>query len=156
MRFKKNQENNIFEMSHNLLFGLGVSALLRYEDRNSMSFGIESRLPFLDHRLVEYCLHMESGLKLKGGITKDILRKSMKDIVPEDIINRNDKMGFATPQKDWMNNNKNYYIGLASSSLDKMPFVNRKKVHALMLKDTNLLWRIINVGLWISKFKLTA
>ena len=40
MRFKKNQENNIFEMSHNLLFGLGVSALLRYEDRNSMSFGI--------------------------------------------------------------------------------------------------------------------
>jgi asparagine synthase (glutamine-hydrolysing) len=156
MRFKKNQENNIFEMSHNLLFGLGVSALLRYEDRNSMSFGIESRLPFLDHRLVEYCLHMESGLKLKGGITKDILRKSMKDIVPEDIINRNDKMGFATPQKEWMNNNKNYYIGLASSSLDKMPFVNRKKVHALMLKDTNLLWRIINVGLWISKFKLTA
>jgi asparagine synthase (glutamine-hydrolysing) len=99
---------------------------------------------------------MESGLKLKGGITKDILRKSMKDIVPEDIINRNDKMGFTTPQKDWMNNNKNYYIGLASSSLDKMPFVNRKKVHALMLKDTNLLWRIINVGLWISKFKLTA
>ena len=156
MRFKRNQENNIFEMSYNLLFGLGVSALLRYEDRNSMSFGIESRLPFLDHRLVEYCLHMESGLKLKGGITKDILRKSMKDIVPEDIINRNDKMGFATPQKDWMNNNKNYYIGLASSSLDKMPFINRKKVHALMLKDTNLLWRIINVGLWISKFKITA
>ena len=155
-RFKRTQENDIFEMSYNLLFGLGLSALLRYEDRNSMSFGIESRLPFLDYRLVKYCLHMDSNLKLKNGITKDILRKYMKDIVPDDIINRNDKMGFITPQNEWMNDRKDHYLKLANNALDQMPFIDREKVVVLLPKDNNLLWRVINAGLWISKFNVTA
>lgn len=155
-RFKRTQENDIFEMSYNLLFGLGLSALLRYEDRNSMSFGIESRLPFLDYRLVKYCLHMNSNLKLKNGITKDILRKSMKDIVPDDIINRNDKMGFVTPQNEWMNDRKDHYLKLANNALDQMPFIDREKVKVLLPQDNNLLWRVINTGLWISKFNVTA
>ena len=155
-RFKRTQENDIFEMSHNLLFGLGLSALLRYEDRNSMSFGIESRLPFLDYRLVKYCLHMDSNLKLKNGITKDILRKSMKDIVPDDIINRNEKMGFVTPQNEWMNDRKDHYLKLANNALDQMPFIDREKLIVLLPTDNNLLWRVINTGLWISKFNVTA
>lgn len=155
-RFKRSEENNIFQMSYNLLFGLGVSSLLRYEDRNSMTFGVESRIPFLDYRLVEYCLHMPSDLKLRKGITKYILRASMKGVVPDDILNRNDKMGFVTPQNEWLNNNRDYYLKLAYSALDKMPFVNRDKVYALMLKDNNFLWRVINTGLWISKFNLSV
>lgn len=155
-RYKRTQENDIFEMSHNLLFGLGLSALLRYEDRNSMSFGVESRLPFLDYRLVEYCLNMDSNLKLKNGITKDTLRKSMKDIVPDDIINRNDKMGFVTPQNEWVNDRKGHYLELANNALDQMPFIDKEKVMVLLPKDNNLLWRVINTGLWISKFNVTA
>lgn len=155
-RFKRTQENDIFEMSHNLLFGLGISALLRYEDRNSMSVGVESRLPFLDYRLVEYCLHMDSSLKLKNGITKDILRKTMKDIVPDVIINRNDKMGFVTPQNEWMNNKKDHYLDLAHLALNQMPFVDKEKVVVLIQNDNNLLWRLINTGMWISKFNVTA
>lgn len=155
-RFNRTKENDVVQVSYNLLFGLGISALLRYEDRNSMSYGIESRMPFLDYRLVEYCLNMPSELKLKRGITKDILRKSMTGIVPDDILNRNDKMGFVTPQNKWMNNNKSYYLRLASSALDKMPFVNKKKVKAIIQSDNNMLWRVINTGRWISKFNISV
>ena len=155
-RYVRNKENNIFEMSYNLLFGLGLSALLRYEDRNSMSYGVESRLPFMDYRLVEYCLNMSSDLKLKKGITKTILRETMNGIVPEGIINRKDKMGFVTPQNEWMNDNKDFYLKLASEALDNMPFVNREELEVKINIDNNLLWRVINTGKWINKFKVSA
>ena len=155
-RFKREKENNIFEMSYNLLFGLGISTLLRYEDRNSMSYGVESRLPFLDYRLVEYCINMSSSLKLEKGVTKSILRKTMNGVVPRGIIDRNDKMGFVTPQNEWMDNDKKYYLDLANNSLDKMPFINKAKVQSLIQSDNGMLWRVINTGLWISKFNISV
>lgn len=154
--YTKHPEHNIFEMSKNLLFGLGISALLRYEDRNSMSYGVESRLPFLDYRLVEYCLNMKSNLKLYKGVTKKALRESMLGIVPDDIINRNDKMGFVTPQYSWMNKKKDHYITLAEESLDKMPFIKKEKILPLLSKDNDLLWRVINAGKWITQFKISV
>ena len=154
--FKIGKENKVFDMSYNLLFGMGISTLLRYEDRNSMSYGVESRLPFLDYRLVEYCLNLPSNLKLKKGITKIILRRNMKGIVPNKIITRNDKMGFVTPQNEWMNNDKESYLKLASASLDKMPFIDKEKVKTLITNDNGFLWRVINAGLWISKFNISV
>jgi len=155
-RFIRNKENSLFEISHNLLFGLGISALLRYEDRNSMSYGVESRLPFLDYRLVEYCLHMQSDKKLYKGITKKILREEMFGIVPQKIIDRNDKMGFVTPQVSWMNKNKEYYLKLAEESLEMMSFINAEKIRPLISKDNTLLWRIINAGKWIKIFNISV
>ncbi len=155
-RFHRGKEGDIFQMSYKLLFELGISALLRYEDRNSMSYSVESRLPFLDYRLVEYCLNMPSELKLKKGVTKSICRTNMKGIVPTSILNRSDKMGFVTPQNEWMNTNKVYYLKLASDALDKMPFVNREKLELILKSDNNVLWRVINAGLWISKFNISV
>jgi hypothetical protein len=55
-----------------------------------------------------------------------------------------------------MNDRKDHYLKLANNALDQMPFIDREKVKVLLPKDNNLLWRVINTGLWISKFNVTA
>jgi len=76
--------------------------LLRYEDRNSMAHSIESRVPFLDYRLVEFCQQLPDELKVRGAVTKVVLRSAMGALVPAAILNRTDKMGFVTPEEVWM------------------------------------------------------
>ncbi len=71
--------------------------LLRYEDRNSMAFSIESRVPFLHHPLVEYTIALPYSLKLRSGITKTILRNALQAKLPVDVQQRKDKKGFPTP-----------------------------------------------------------
>jgi asparagine synthase (glutamine-hydrolysing) len=78
---------------------------LHSEDRNSMLFSIESRLPFLDHRLVEYCIGLPSEYKIRDGYTKAILRDAIGEL-PESIKKRKDKMGFVAPDAPWMLQNK--------------------------------------------------
>lgn len=79
-----------------------VPSLLRYEDRNSMAWSIESRVPFLDYRLVEFALSLPVEHKLRGGRTKAVLRAGLRGIVPDRVLDRRDKMGFVTPQSRWM------------------------------------------------------
>ncbi|MCF7809349.1 asparagine synthase (glutamine-hydrolyzing) [bacterium] len=76
--------------------------LLRYDDRNSMAFGVESRVPFLDYRLVEFTFKFAHPWRLHEGWTKWILRKAMNGDVPDSVLWRKDKIGFATPESDWM------------------------------------------------------
>jgi asparagine synthase (glutamine-hydrolysing) len=76
--------------------------LLRYEDRNSMAFSIETRLPFLDYRVVEFALSLPDDQRLEGDITKVILRRALADRVPASILARQDKMGFETPTDPWL------------------------------------------------------
>jgi asparagine synthase (glutamine-hydrolysing) len=76
--------------------------LLRYEDRNSMAFGVEARTPFLDYRLVEHAFAMPMSLKLDGGWTKRGLRDAMTGVLPKPIQWRKDKKGFVTPEAMWM------------------------------------------------------
>lgn len=84
---------------HNITNGL--QELLRYEDKSSMAFSIESRVPFLDHRLVEFSLMINSSLKIYNGYSKYILRKSIENYAPSEIVWRKDKKGFVTPESDW-------------------------------------------------------
>ena len=79
-----------------------LPSLLRYEDRNSMAFSIETRLPFLDYRLVEFAFALPDTEKLAGPVTKSILRRALADRVPEPVRARRDKMGFETPADLWM------------------------------------------------------
>jgi asparagine synthase (glutamine-hydrolysing) len=79
-----------------------VPSLLRYEDRNSMAWSIESRVPFLDYRLVEWLVSLPPEVKIAGGRTKAVMRHALRGIVPDEILDRRDKMGFATAQEDWM------------------------------------------------------
>jgi asparagine synthase (glutamine-hydrolysing) len=82
-------------------FEFKLEHLLKWEDRNSMCFSLEARVPFLDYRLVEKTLATSSDLIIKNGMTKHLLRESMKGILPEKIRLRRDKVGFDTPQDEW-------------------------------------------------------
>lgn len=75
---------------------------LRYADRNSMAFSREVRLPFLDHRLVEYAFGLRPELLLSRAVTKVALRRAMRGIVPDEIIDRKDKLAYAPPQQSWL------------------------------------------------------
>jgi asparagine synthase (glutamine-hydrolysing) len=68
-----------------------------------MAFGIESRVPFLDHVFVEWLATLPADMRLSGGWTKRILRDALIGILPEQVRNRKTKLGFATPESDWMN-----------------------------------------------------
>jgi asparagine synthase (glutamine-hydrolysing) len=78
-----------------------LQELLRYTDRNSMAVSVEVRLPFLDHRLVEFALQLPSDFLYRSGTSKWILRRAMQGIVPDEILQRSDKIGFATPWSAW-------------------------------------------------------
>jgi asparagine synthase (glutamine-hydrolysing) len=79
-----------------------LPSLLRYEDRDSMAFSIETRLPFLDYRLVEFAFALPDGERLDGDTTKAVLRRALADRVPPSVLARRDKMGFETPTDLWL------------------------------------------------------
>jgi asparagine synthase (glutamine-hydrolysing) len=84
-----------------------LKAYLKCEDRCSMWHGVESRTPFADDiNLIEYAFKLPSSFKIKNGVNKHILRESMRGLVPDIILNRKDKMGFATPNSQWIKNIK--------------------------------------------------
>ncbi len=78
-----------------------LSNLLHYEDRNSMRFSIESRLPFLDYRLVELAFSLPHQYKVRGSTTKWLLHNVARDVLPHKVLHRKDKMGFTTPSHKW-------------------------------------------------------
>ena len=86
-----------FDLSQRLL-----PSLLRYEDRNSMAFSIEARLPFLDYRLVELALSLPDDQRIEGTTPKAILRRALADRIPAKVLARRDKMGFETPADVWL------------------------------------------------------
>ena len=79
-----------------------IPSLLHLEDRNSMAHSIETRLPFLDYKLVEFAVNCPPDVKLKDGWSKWILREVMKDVMPEEVRLRKSKLGFDVPQARWM------------------------------------------------------
>lgn len=112
--FIKNQSREAYYVTpaHHNLNGVlyfntmqhGLEELLRFADRNSMAHGMEIRLPFLSHDLVEFLFTLPSNFKIRYGWTKWLLRESMKEKLPNEIVWRRDKTGFEPPQKNWMQN----------------------------------------------------
>lgn len=85
------------------LQGLGLQGLLRHGDRNSMRFSVESRVPFLTTTLADFLLTLpEEYLVSPQGETKHLLRRAMRGLVPDEILDRRDKIGFATPEQAWL------------------------------------------------------
>lgn len=95
------RDDNLNEFLYNDTFKYGLGKLLRFSDRNAMAHGVEVRLPYLSHHLVEFVFSLPSQLKIQDGWTKKILRTSMKGRVPQEILFRKDKKGFQAPTS-WM------------------------------------------------------
>jgi asparagine synthase (glutamine-hydrolysing) len=84
------------------LTSTNLQMLLHWEDRDSMAHSVESRIPFLDYRLVEFVLGLPTELKISDGITKRVMREGMRGVLPERIRGRMDKMGFLTAEEAWV------------------------------------------------------
>ncbi len=157
---KSKGRNLVATLRKNLCEG-GLLSLLRHGDRNSMSNSIESRMPFLTHDLVDYVLTLpEDFLISDTGKTKYILRESMREIVPDEILNRKDKIGFKTPDKKWIKLLEPKILSWIKN-LDQIPFINKntaKKVITNELKKRGELkqetWRIINFCKWYEVMKV--
>ncbi|MCQ1529166.1 asparagine synthase (glutamine-hydrolyzing) [Lutispora saccharofermentans] len=135
-----------------------LPALLRYEDKNSMAFSIETRLPFLDYRIVEFAKQIPNKYKLQHGWSKSILRDVMKGTLPDSIRLRKDKMGFATAEKTWLLEQAAFF----RSIFNQEEFLSSKYINpSLVYKDFydiinsnnyNHLWRWISLELWMRCF----
>jgi asparagine synthase (glutamine-hydrolysing) len=133
--------------------------LLMKQDQMSMAASIESRVPFLDHKLVEFTAKMPTRMKLRGRDTKWILREAMKGILPEEILNR-PKMGFPVPMESWLKNEFNSFVNeyvLSERVLNRGIF-NPDFVRELTAKHNkgedhaNQLFRLINFEMWYRIF----
>jgi asparagine synthase (glutamine-hydrolysing) len=99
---RKSSINKLSDILYFNTMELGLEELLRFADRNSMAHGTEVRLPFLNHRLVEFIFSLPPNFKIREGWTKWILRKTMDKKLPNDIVWRKDKVGYEPPQQKWM------------------------------------------------------
>jgi asparagine synthase (glutamine-hydrolysing) len=133
----------------------GLQTLLRYADRNAMAHGREVRMPFLQHELVSFIFSLPSGMKIKNGFTKWILRQSYRSSLPEIIHSRKGKTGFEPPQKSWMQEDavqrqirqarqKLVDAGMLNPSVLKKP-INPQPAYASGNED----WRHWNASLFL-------
>lgn len=143
-------------------FEFKLEHLLKWNDRNSMAFSVESRTPFLDFRLVEYTLSIEPEFIINNGITKSILRESLKGVLPDAIRNRQDKVGFATPQDEWFREPAfRQFIGeiIQSDSFKSRKIIDADKAGLLYDKhlkgEVNIakdIWKWVHLELWFRTF----
>ena len=143
-------------------FEYKLEHLLKWEDRNSMYFSLESRLPFLDYRLVEKTLASSSDMKIKHGFTKHILRKALREVLPEKIRLRSDKIGFSTPIDEWLREpdwQKLIYELLYSETFKGRGIIDHAK--AIKLYNNHVsnkqnyakdIWKMIHLELWFREF----
>jgi len=110
------------------LWQISLPSLLRYEDKNSMAFSVEARLPFLDHRVVEFIFSIPFDYLIRKGWTKYVLRESMKDRIPDDIRLRKGKLGFTVPQKKWFDEIKPAVIDSFANDFRTGMYINRDKL----------------------------
>lgn len=153
---------SVNQMSFGMLTATSVPMLLHWEDRDSMAHSVESRLPFLDFRVAEFLMGLPSELKLQDATTKRVLREGMRGILPETIRNRRDKMGFVTPEEQW----------IRRDSPAKFRTALRRAIDVSqgIIKDSALehfdavttgrepfnftIWRVISFGAWMNRFSV--
>jgi asparagine synthase (glutamine-hydrolysing) len=134
--------------------------LLMKQDQMSMSASIESRVPLLDHELVEFSRSIPDSLKIKGGVQKYIFKKAVEDLLPHDIVYRK-KMGFPTPLRTWLHDKRMQpiYQGMLDrngflGSLVDLQFVEQLISRHLSNQEdaTDRIWRLLNLQLWGEAF----
>ena len=134
-----------------------LPALLHVEDRTSMANSIESRVPFLDHRIVELMASIPPAIKFKNGEMKYMLKKAVKNFVPREILTRKDKMGFPVPINKWFLNELNtFVIDLLNDNKTLGRGIFRKKAIKDLLKTQTqfgrVVWGMVCLELWFRKF----
>ena len=127
--------------------------------------GVEIRIPFLDHRIVEFAFSIGQQSKIKDGYSKSILRDSSRKMLPKDIIDNKSKIGFAPPIIDWVQGPLKEYIldEIDSSCFRNSSLINSNKLkkqlykvinnnQSMKLYDVERIWKTFNIFLWEKAF----
>lgn len=138
----------------------GLPALLRHADRNSMRFSVESRVPFLTTKFAELLLSMpEEYLISAEGETKHVFRAAMRGIVPDEILDRRDKIGFATPERDWLTAIAPRLREMLAEDAAHIPFLRHGNLLAAFDRAvtshsgfTWAAWRWVNFSRWYAQY----
>jgi len=142
-----------------LYFDLKVHlpALLHVEDRTSMSWGIESRVPLLDHRICEFIAHVPTTIKFKNGEPKYLFKKAIKNIIPDKILERKDKMGFPVPLQQWYRSELKEFVQdtLLGSRAVQRGIFNTVQLEKTIHKEQSFgraVWGALCLEMWFQEF----
>jgi asparagine synthase (glutamine-hydrolysing) len=138
------------------VYRYALPALLRYEDRNSMAFSLEARLPFLDYRLIELSFRLPAEALVAHGRTKALLRDALGPRLPDAVRERPDKIGFLTPQARWLREARTEIHALIGTAGFGGGFVQNARVRDLLDAVERgrpgadyALWRCVCLDLWL-------
>ena len=153
------KESYFDQMTH-FDFKTLLPSLLQVEDRMSMAHGLESRVPFLDHPLVEFAATIPANIKFKNGELKRLLKNTFSDRIPQSIQNRKDKMGFPVPLNKWLKDGgpARNFIGdiLGSKKAMMRPYLAKGFSIDSILDSDSLygrnLWALLSLELWQNEF----
>lgn len=134
-----------------------LPALLQVEDRMSMAHGLEARVPLLDHPLVEFAATIPADVKFSGGRLKHLLKTAFGDVLPEEVVNRRDKMGFPVPLKEWFQGElRGFAQDVFLNLKDKhRPYINADVVLQNFDKAgrfSRKTWGLLSLELWHQTF----
>lgn len=133
--------------------------LLAKVDRASMNYSLETRVPFLDHRIIEFALNLSPDLKYKNGTSKYLLKEILYQSIPKKIVDR-PKQGFSIPLEKWLKNELKYLIDeyLSKEVIERYNYVNFKQVSQLVKEFLNgksylynRIWILIVLHKWLLK-----
>lgn len=141
-------------------FHTSLPGLLRYADRNSMAHSREVRLPFLDRRIAEFAFSLPSDFIYRDGATKAVLREAVRGIVPDMVLNRRDKVGYETPQAQWLTEPR-FVERIRNMLLDAS--ARRRAIYSTDLidrdsqagqwRDPHGIFRALNLEVWLRTFE---
>ncbi|MDH5525231.1 MAG: asparagine synthase (glutamine-hydrolyzing) [Desulfobulbaceae bacterium] len=126
--------------------------LLMRVDKMSMGVSLECRVPFLDHKFVELAMGIPESLKTKNGILKYILKKSVRGVIPDEMIDRK-KQGFGVPVYEWFFDELGDKTSkIISTFCEQTDFLNPEAVSALVATRSHQVWYLLNFALWWHEF----
>jgi asparagine synthase (glutamine-hydrolysing) len=151
------QKEAYFDKMTHFDFKCLLPALLHIEDRMSMAHGLESRVPFLDHPVVEFAASVPADIKFKGGRMKHLLKNAYTDLLPSSIINRRDKMGFPVPLKEWLSGPLRDFAQetFSSSGARARSYLRADKVIESVGRGglfSRKIWGLLSLELWHQQF----
>lgn len=151
------KKESYFDLMTHYDFKTLLPALLQVEDRMSMAHGIESRVPLLDHKIVELAATIPADIKFKNGDMKHIFKNVTRPYLPKEILERKDKMGFPTPINDWINGDaKSFVMDILGSknALERDIIDNRIVRDSLELegKYSRKVWGLLSLEIWQREF----
>ena len=144
IRILNNSYKNIFELQKNEIFWAQIPQLLRWEDMNSMAYGIETRLPYLDYKFVETCLSINNNFKIFTGWSKYILRKNLQKHIPDEIAWNRKKIGFNPPIEEWWPRSEEITNTINKSLIIKELFKHKFNY----INDRDFEWKLYNIAIW--------